>query len=112
MIFSLHGVKFTNIYVAEFIFLSEEPALKPGILCVSDRVRVVVPLQPAGPVGGGGEPVHGGAGGAPVSSGDLTPGDGGQGSGHGGASVTHILCRGLMIAHYEAESQYKLQSSD
>ena len=98
-------MKFTNIYLAEFIFLSEEPALKPGILCVSDRVRVVVPatielvisddiphllpLQPAGPVGGGGESVPGDTGGAPVCSGHLGPGDGWEGSGHGGASEQH-----------------------
>ena len=95
----------------EFIFLSVEPALKPGILSVSDRVGVVVPaarelvisddiphLSPlqSGPVGGGGEPVHGDTGGAPVSSGHLTPGDGGQGSGHGGASEQHLRSESLI----------------
>ena len=48
------------------------------------------PLQSAGPVGGGGEPVHGGAGGAPVCPGHLTPGDGGQGAGHRAASDQHL----------------------
>ena len=32
-----------QIFMSEFIFLSVEPALKPGILGVSDGVRVVVP---------------------------------------------------------------------
>ena len=98
-------MNFTNIYVVEFIFLSVEPALKPRILSVSDRVGVVVPaaielvisddiphllpLQPAGPVGGGGESVPGDTGGAPVCSGHLGPGDGWKGSGHGGASEQH-----------------------
>ena len=48
------------------------------------------PLQSAGPVGGGGEPVHGGTGGAPVCSDHLAPGDGGQGAGHGAASDQHL----------------------
>ena len=99
-------MNFTNIYVVEFIFLSVEPALKPRILGVSDRVGVVVPatielvisddiphlspLQPAGPVGGGGELVRGGTGGAPVCSRHLAPGDGRQGSGNRAASDQHL----------------------
>ena len=97
----------------QFIFLSVEPALKSGILCISDGVGVVIPgtrtcnqshniphlspLQSAGPVGGGGEPVHGGTGGAPVCSDDLTPGDGGQGAGHGAASDQHLQTIRTMI---------------
>ena len=59
-------------------------------LVISHSLPHLSPLQSAGPVGGGGEPVHGGTGGAPVCSDHLAPGDGGQGAGHGAASEQHL----------------------
>ena len=64
-------------------YLEQDLEFSPSIAHLS-------PLQSAGPVGGGGELVHGSTGGAPVCSRHLTPGDWRQGSGNGAASDQHL----------------------